>query len=152
MQFRGFDKNFWIGLAIGIPTLIVLILLSHLVADWVGINRIFIFMVLAGVVWLALHLLEMRLRKLAGPEVEPIFCEWDAKLDSVTFSADEEMTHLSLQSHGVDIRSAVGKRFVCMTECSVDGKDYYFDGEFGLSEDGKVIVRVTNPKQLPACG
>ena len=150
MRFRGFDKDFWIAFAIGVPSLIGLILLSNALADWAGINGIFIFLILAGVVWLAIHLIEIRLRKLAEPEVEPVFCEWDSRIDGVTFAADEEMTRLSLQSYGLDIRSAIGMSFVCKTECGEDGKDYFFDGEFALSEDGQIVVRASHPEQLPA--
>lgn len=101
---------------------------------------------------MALHLFEIRLKKSAGAEMEPVFCEWAAKIDGETFAANEEMTRLSLQSYGLDIRSAVGRSFVCMTECGEDGKDYYFDGKFVQSENGEVVVRAIKPEQLPVSG
>lgn len=152
MRFRGFDRDFWIALAITVPTLIGLFLFSGAVAGWTGINRIPILLVLAGGAWLALHLFETRLRKSAGTEEEPVFCEWDSRIDGVTFAANEEMTRLSLRSHGLDIRSAVGMNFVCTTECGDDGKDYYFEGEFVRSKDGEIVVRAIHPEQLPASG
>lgn len=150
MRFRGFDTTFWIAFAIVVPSLIGLFLLSNVLAGWTGHNRLVILLILAAGVWSVLHLYDLRMKNTADPEEEPIFCEWSARIDPVTFAADEELTRLSLESHGLDIRSAIGKKFVCMTEFDEDGKDYYFDGEFARTEDGRIVVLATNPEQLPA--
>ncbi len=122
------------------------------VGEWLGVHLAFVFGSLAGAIWLALHFLEKRLLQRAGPEEEPIFCEWDAMVRRGVFDADEEITRLSLEHYGLDQASAIGRTFVCMTECGDDGQDYYFEGRFERGSDGSIVIRATRPEQLPGGG
>ena len=148
MRIRGLDRVFWAVTAFAV----LLLVFSIVVGEWLGVHLIFVFGVLAGAVWLALHWFEKRLLERAGPEDEPIFCEWGSMIRRGVFNADEEMTRLSLESYGLDPASAVGQTFVCMTECGDDGQDYYFEGRFERGSDDSIVVRAIRPEQLSGGG
>ena len=139
-----FDKGFWFGVIVLIPT----IGLSFAISQFFKLNWVIVFAGIGALTWVGLDIQVKRLLQKSEKEIHYIYCEWESRINATDFDANQKSTLLDIDDHGFTLEQALGKKFIFHTEPNLEVSDLYFEGILMRDTSSKIIIRALKPLQL----